>query len=143
MEAVGVQKLYEPSPTPMIYASVVLAANVHGRVPLMPLFLIGNSTPTIPHQLRVCQHGRGKFPNGLAHAADASGKKGSYVYEVNQWLWQFGRDKLEPCRGGLSVAATEERGFAVVKKAAKKAVATRVRRSSKARKAAASHCGRN
>ena len=45
LEAVGVQKLYKPSPTPIL--DVGLA--VLGRVPLMPLFLLGNSTPTIPH----------------------------------------------------------------------------------------------
>ena len=99
----------------------------------MPLFLLGNCTqaPTIPHQLR--QYWCGKFPNGLADAANALGKKGSKVYEVNQWLWLFGRGK--PRLGGLSVAATEERRIAVVKGAAKKAMATRVRRSRKAPKA--------
>ena len=48
MEAVGVQKLYVPSPSPILF--VGLAANVLGRVPLMPLFLLGqlysdNPTP--------------------------------------------------------------------------------------------------
>ena len=38
MEAVGVQKLYEPSPTPILF--VGLAANVLRRVPVMPLFLL-------------------------------------------------------------------------------------------------------
>ena len=108
MEAVGVQKLYKPSPRPILYAG--LAAHVLECVPLMPFFLLGNSTPTIPHQLR--QHWRGKFPYGLADAAspygnafsygldeaDASGKKGSNVYEINQWLWEFGRGK--PRLGG-------------------------------------------
>ena len=66
MEAMGVQKLYEPSPTPILYVGLV--ADVLGRVPLMPLFLLGNSTPTIPHQLR--QHRGARFPHGLADAAD-------------------------------------------------------------------------
>ena len=39
----------EDPPTPVLY--VGLAADVLGRVPLMPLFLLGNSTPTIPHEL--------------------------------------------------------------------------------------------
>ena len=113
----GVQKLYQPSPTPILY--VGLAANVQGRVPLMPLFFLGNSTPTIPHQLR--QHRRDRFPHGLADAADALGKKRSNVYEVNQWLWQFGRGKLEPrlAVGGLNVAATEERRIAAVEQYSK------------------------
>ena len=65
------------------------------------------------------------FPYGLADAADASGKKGSNVYEMNQWLWEFGRGK--PRLGDLSVAATEERRIAVMKGTPKKAVATRVK----------------
>ena len=80
MEAMGVQKLYEPSPTPILYVGLV--ADVLGRVPLMPLFLLGNSTPTIPHQLR--QHRGARFPHGLADAADESGRKGSNVYKIKK-----------------------------------------------------------
>ena len=47
MEDSGVVKLYEPSPTPCLY--VAPAENMVGRVPLIPLFLAGNSTLTIPH----------------------------------------------------------------------------------------------
>ena len=47
MEDAEVIKLYEPSPTPCLY--VAPAENMVGRVPLMPLFLAGNATPTIPH----------------------------------------------------------------------------------------------
>ena len=96
MDAMGVQKLYASSDTPILF--VGLAANVLGRVPLMPLFLLGNATPTIPHQLR--QHRSARFTHGLADAADESGRKGSNVYEINQWLWQFGRGKQR--LGGLS-----------------------------------------
>ena len=64
-KAMGVQRLYEPSPTPILYVGLV--ADVLGRVPLMPLFLLGNSTPTIPHQLR--QHRGARFPHGLADDA--------------------------------------------------------------------------
>jgi len=128
MKKWGVQKFYEPSPTPVLY--VGLAAGVLGRVPLMPLFLLGNSTPTIPHELR--KHRRSKFPYGEADAADASGKRGSNVYELNQWLWQFGRGK--PRLGGLSVSATEERRIAEMQDSAKRGHETRVRRRRKAAK---------
>ena len=77
----------------------------------MLLFLLGNSTPTIPHQLR--QYRGARFPHGLADAANELGRKGSNVYEVNQWLWQFGRGK--PRLGGLSVAETEELRIEVAK----------------------------
>ncbi len=49
MEDAGVIKLYEPCPTPCLYVADV--QNMVGRVPLMPLFLAGNSTPTIPSWL--------------------------------------------------------------------------------------------
>ena len=49
MEDAGVVKLYEPSPTPCLYVAPAAAENMVGRVPLMPLFLAGNATPTIPH----------------------------------------------------------------------------------------------
>ena len=83
MEDSGVIKLYKPSPTPCLY--VAPAENMVGRVPLMPLFLAGNSTPTIPH-LYSKRKDTG-FPMGCADAAAVDGRRGSNVYEVNQWLW--------------------------------------------------------
>jgi hypothetical protein len=47
------------------------------------------------------------FPMGCADAAAVDGRRGSNVYEVNPWLWQFGRGK--PRLGGLSVEDTELR----------------------------------
>jgi hypothetical protein len=41
----------------------------------------------------------------IIHAED--GRRGSNVYEVNPWLWQFGRGK--PRIGGLTIKETEER----------------------------------
>ena len=38
----------------------------------------------------------------------AAGRRGSNVYEVNQWLWQFGRGKPEQRLGGLSVEKTSD-----------------------------------
>ncbi len=60
MESAGVTKSYEPFPTSCLY--VAPAANMVGRVPLIPLFLTGNLTPTIPHKYR--QHKRSGFPAG-------------------------------------------------------------------------------
>ena len=70
-----------------------------GRVPLIPLFLAGNTTPTIPHQYS--QHKRSGFPVGSCDSAAEDGRRGSNAYEVNPWLWQFG-----PRLGGLSVEKT-------------------------------------
>ena len=84
-----------------------------GRVPLVPLFLKGNATPTIPYKLRYLKGSAFQF--GTADAAAALRQKavtvlvltGATVYEVNPWLWQFGRGR--PRIGGLSVSETKER----------------------------------
>jgi hypothetical protein len=104
MERARVTKLYEPLPTPCLYLAPA-AANMVGRVPLIPLFLAGNSTPTIPHQYS--QQKRSGFPVGSCDTAEADGQRGSNVYEVNPWLWQFGRGK--PHLGGLPIEKTGDR----------------------------------
>jgi hypothetical protein len=103
MEDAGVIKLYEPSPPPCRY--VAMAETMVGRVPLIPLFLAGNSTPTIPHMFS--KRKDSGFPHGCADPATADGRRGSNVYEVNHWLWQVGRGK--PRLGGLTVKETTER----------------------------------
>jgi hypothetical protein len=50
---------------------------------------------------------------GSCDTAAADGLRGSNVYEVNPWLWQFGRGK--PRLGGLSVAKTGARKAAAQK----------------------------
>jgi hypothetical protein len=80
-----------------------------GRVHLIPLFLAGNSTPTIPH--KHSQHKRSCFPVGTCDTEAADGWRGSYVYVVNQWLWQIGKPHL----GDLSVEKTDDRKEAVLK----------------------------
>jgi hypothetical protein len=122
MEDSGVVKLYEPSPTPCLYVAPV--ENMVGRVPLTQLFLAGNATPTIPHLYS--KRKDSGFPLGCADAAAADGRRGSNVYEVNQWLWQFGRGK--PRLGGLSVEEAAERKQAHRDESHKRAVETRRRR---------------
>ena len=67
-----------------------------------------------------------RFPLGCADAAAVDGRRGSNVYEVNPWLWQFGRGK--PRLGDLSVEETEERKQAHRDESHKRAVETRRRR---------------
>ena len=95
-----------------------------GRVPLFPLFLKGNATPATP---RILRHLKGSaFQFGIADAAAADGRRGSNVYEVNLWLWQFGRGR--PRVGGLPVSETAERRDVVVRAGAKRSHETRRRR---------------
>ncbi len=85
-----------------------------GRVPLIPLILAGNSTPTSPHQYS--KHKRSGFPVDSCDTAAVDGWLGSNAYEVNQWLWQFGHGKAGKLHlGGLSIEKTGAR-----KKAAQK-----------------------
>ena len=116
MEDSGVVKLYEPSPTPCLYVAPV--ENMVGRVPLIPLFLAGNSTPTIPHMYS--KKKAAGFPSGCA---DAAGRRGSNIYEVNPWLWRFGRGK--PRLGGLSIDQTAKRQDAVSDARHKRAAETK------------------
>ncbi len=53
MEDAGAINRYEPSPTPCLYVADI--QNMVSRVPLIPFFLAGNSTPTIPHIFRLIQ----------------------------------------------------------------------------------------
>ncbi len=89
--------------TPCLY--VAPAANMVGRIPLMPCFLDGNVTPIIPHK-----YSKNKSSCFLAECADTAeedGRRGSNVYEVNTWLWQLGRGK--PRLGGLTIEETSDR----------------------------------
>ncbi len=88
-----------------VCSSSTAAENMVGRVPLMLLFLAGNATPTIPHLYSTRKDSC--FPMGCADSAAVDGRRGSNVYEVNPWRWQFGRGKSR--LGGLSVEKTEER----------------------------------
>ena len=111
-------KLYEPSPTTILY--VAPCDFMLGRVPLFPCFLQGNATPTIPHKLRHLK--ASAFQYEIADAAAADGSRGSNVYEVNPWLWQFGRGR--PRLWGLSVSETKDKRDAVVRAGAKRSQET-------------------
>jgi len=111
-------KLYEPFPTPILYFAP--CENMLCRVPLFPCFLQVNATPTIPHKLLHLK--ASAFQYGIANAAAVDGRRGSNVYEVNPWLWQFGR--WRPHLGGLSVSETEDRREAVVRAGAKRSQET-------------------
>ncbi len=67
IKGLGVVKLYKPSPTQCLY--VAPAENMVGRDSLIPLFLAGNGTPTIPHLYS--KRKDSGFPMGCADAASA------------------------------------------------------------------------
>ncbi len=113
---------YEPGPIPCLHVAPV--DYMVGRVPLIPLFLAGNSTPTIPHKFS--KHKGSGFPMGYADSTASDGRRGSNVYEVNTWLWNSGPGK--PRLGGLTVEKTAMRKETVRKDQAKRPAETRRRR---------------
>ena len=72
MKTRRVVKLNKPSPTPILHVGPV--SNVLGRVPLMPLFLIRNSTPTILHCF--CNLQRKQIPVLLCRRRQGVGQEG-------------------------------------------------------------------
>jgi hypothetical protein len=48
----------------------------------------------------------GRFECGCADGAGHTSRRGSHVYEINTWLWDFGRP--QPRVRGLSVAKTDK-----------------------------------
>jgi hypothetical protein len=71
---------------------------------VMPCFLDGNATPTIPHKYSKNMPVSSCFPAGCADTAAEDGRRGSNVYEANTWQWMFGRGKHR--LGGLTIEET-------------------------------------
>ena len=85
MQRKGVPMLYEraASQVPSLYVCPV--ENVLGRVPLIPCYLNGNSVNTIPHCFR------GKIPREAAADSRPDNGTGSRLFEINMWMWRYGR----------------------------------------------------
>ncbi len=82
-----------------------------GRVPLFPCFLDGNTTSTIPNTTSTIPNkytGRQKqaFKFGCADGQGPASRRGSHVYEINDWLWIFGRP--QPRVGYHSITPSSE-----------------------------------
>ncbi len=88
-------------PVPTLYVGRV--EDLLGRVPLFLCYLDGNTTSTIHYKYSARQKQAFKF--GSADGQGPASRRGRHVYEINTWLWNFGRP--QPRIGGLSVAKTE------------------------------------
>ena len=83
-------QLYEPGPWPSLQPilHVGFVSNILCRAPLMPCFIGGSISPTIPFSMR--QKKQSCFLHGRADSRHDRGD-GSLLYEVNTWMWKFGR----------------------------------------------------
>ena len=109
LQKAGSEMLYDPSPEPHLFVGHIHHAL--GRVPLMPCFLDGNTTPTIPKSQR--EQKRTKFPWGQA---DNPRGLGSKLYEVNNFMWEFGRPKKREMSFEAAQAMRKKRQDEAVKK---------------------------
>ena len=71
-------------PDPLLYIDRVLC-----RAPLMPVFIGGNETPTIPQSFAKQQ--RTHFPHGQADKSKKN--RGSRVFEINHFIWNYPRPR--------------------------------------------------
>jgi hypothetical protein len=78
----------------------------------------------IPHKFS--KHKGFRVPHGLCRLCSFRWQAWSNVYEVNTWLWNFGRGK--PCLGGLTVEETAMRKETVQKDQAKRSAEIRRRK---------------
>lgn len=136
----GIPMYYEPGPWPdssthLPVMHVAFVENILCRAPLMPCYLQGNSTPTIPYSLRLQRLAR--FPFGRADTAQDAGN-GSRLYEVNFWLWNSARGKPRH----MPVAEAVAKRRASRSDAAKRGWASRKARAARSAAAQAASAGR-
>ena len=85
MQRNGIPMLYERAASQLPTLYVCPVENVLGRVPLMPCYLKGNLHNTIQHALRY------EVPDGAAADSRHDSGTGSRLFEVNIWMWRYGR----------------------------------------------------
>ncbi len=129
MQQAGVPMLYDTASNPRLPSVYICpAANVLGRAPLIPCFIDGSSHPTIPY----------KFKNSrLLGSASADTQQdrgnGSRIYEVNLWLWRYGRGQPRT----MSIDEAEAVRQDQLSEARKRSEETKKRRREAAARAAA------
>ena len=123
MQRAGVPMLYDSQAAsnprlPCLYICPV--ANVLGRAPLVPRFIGGNSHPKIPHRFK------DDLRLGSASADTQRDRgNGSRLYEVNIWMWHYGRGRPRM----VSIAEAERIRKERISESRIRAAETRKRRS--------------
>lgn len=125
MQQSGIPMLFDSassSKLPNLY--LCRAENVLGRVPLMPCYIDGNSTPTLPYHFR--------DRDGAAADTSKGRGNGSRLYEINVWMWRYGRGQPRT----ITVAEAEKRRKERTCDARQRAAQTMKRRREERRAAA-------
>jgi hypothetical protein len=77
--------LYEHATSQLPTLYVCPVENVLGCAPLIPCYMMGNKHNTIPHSLRY------EVPDCAAADFRKDNGTGSRLFEVNIWMWRYGR----------------------------------------------------
>ena len=100
MHEKDIPMLCEDAPTwsqiPTMYICPV--TNVLGQIPLIPCYMDGQKHPTVPYRFKKSELG------GAIADSRQDNETGSRLYELNVWLWNYGRSLLRP----ISVAVTDK-----------------------------------
>jgi hypothetical protein len=85
MQRKGVPMLYKRSATVLPTLYVCPVKNVLDQVPFILCYLNGNTCNTIPHKYR------GATPAEAAEDSRPDSGTGSRLFEINIWMWRYGR----------------------------------------------------
>ena len=133
MQQAGVPMLYDSASNPRLPCLYICpVANVLGRAPLIPCFIGGNSHPTIPHSFKDDR----RLGSASADTQRDRGN-GSRLYEVNIWMWRYGRGRPRM----VSIADAESIRAERLSESRTRAAETRKRRSEAAAAAGAAQGG--
>ena len=100
MHEKDIPMLWEDAPSQIPTMYICPVSNVLGRIPLIPCYMDGQKHLTIPHRFRKSNLGR-----AIADSRPDNGTGSSLrLYELNIWLWNYGRSLPRP----ISVAETDK-----------------------------------
>jgi hypothetical protein len=85
MQRNGIPMLYERAASQLPTLYVCPFENVLGSAPLILCYMMGNKHNTIPHALQY------EVPDGAAADSRGDNGTGSRLFEVNIWMWCYGR----------------------------------------------------
>ena len=122
LQTAGMEMFYDPSPQPILYVGHVKDALC--RLSVMPVFVNGNDTPTIPNDPKLIAKKKKLFPHGKYDTYAGKTKvPGSKLYEINYFLWQYAKghkrsqnfDEVLDCRKQHEIAFQERRKQRILK----------------------------
>jgi hypothetical protein len=126
MQKAGVPMLYDTvtASNPRLSSLYIgPVANVLGRAPLIPCFIDGNTHLTIPYKFK-----NSRILGSASADTQPDRGNGSRLYEVNLWLWRYGRGQPRTMSIDEAEAARQDR----ISEARRRAEETKKRRREEA-----------